>query len=200
MFVTRDTTFNPYREQMARIYGRRNNYIWHLFSPTRFVVSNELTGMTINKDLLSDELLMLLDNSNARDNAKRFMDVNSRLTDIEGLDPVNARKRMKENFTFFSKQEIVSGSEEELEYLNELASPLNTLWDDVRARFSRSDSEEQSFHLALLDDHIYSELMRLMASYINSEVKNRTELFSQIEKIIIPMPESESSTSKPIKD
>lgn len=200
MFVTRDTTFNPYREQMARIYGRRNNYIWHLFSPTRFVVSNELTGMTINKDLLSDELLMLLDNSNARDNAKRFMDVNSRLTDIEGLDPVNARKRMKENFTFFSKQEIVSGSEEELEYLNELASPLNTLWDDVRARFSRSDSEEQSFHLALLDDHIYSELMRLMASYINSEVKNRTELFSQIEKIIIPMPESENSTSKPIKD
>ena len=184
IFVTRDTTFNLYRERMAKLYGKRHNYLWHLFSPTRFVVSNELTGMTINKDLLSDDLLMLLDDTNVRDNAKLFMDVNTRLTDIEGLTPAQIRKRMKDNFEFFSKQEIISGSEEELEYLNELATDLNTLWDEVRGHFSKTEEQEHLFQTALLDDTKYSSLMGMMASSIGKARKQLPKLLEQIQSLI----------------
>lgn len=186
IFVTRDTTFNHYRERMATLYGKRNNYLWHLFSPTRFVVCNELTGMTINNDLLSDDLLMLLDNQEVRDNAKCFMDVNTRLTDIEGLTPAQMRQRMKDNFAFFSKQEIKPGSEEEIEYLNELATDLNSIWDTVRNHFSQTAEQADTFRQTLLDDTKYSELMGLISSYVSRPDRQLPELLNQIHTLVFP--------------
>ncbi|MDE6005930.1 MAG: hypothetical protein K2G67_00010 [Muribaculaceae bacterium] len=180
IFITRDNSFTEYRKTYAKYSKDNNGYFWHLFSPVKFVTNHDLMGMKINPDLLSEDLLLMIEDEDTVRSAGVFIEVNARLTDIEGISEAEKRKRQKENFKLFSGKEFADLGENDLESINELATSINRTWDEVMDHFLEIQLKD-TFMTALKNDLSYEKVMQVIKDYIDSDLGSMKDLFLKIE-------------------
>lgn len=179
-FITRDSTFSAYREQYISTYLRGKSYFWQLFSPLKFLNNHNLIGMKVNKDLLSEELLLLIDDDHAKMNARYFMDVNINMTDIEGLSEAEKRARQRKIFKIFAGKEMADLTEGDLDTVNELATYVNRAWDIIINELSDTTFNGMGFFRILQNEEIYTAIIEEVKNYVKENSQDKTKLISPI--------------------
>ena len=184
-FISRDHSFDLYRKKYADLYCRSTPYFWQLFTPVNFVNSIDLLEMKFEPQVLSEDLLLLVDRDGGKDNAKYFADVNTKLTNLPGITAAERRKRQKLNFELFTNKKYNDIEEENLSHADMIANKLNRTWDRLydHLRETCPDSLEKAF-APLLNDDIYISVVKKLKDYVESIENDLTTLFNKIDDII----------------
>lgn len=184
-FISRDHSFDLYRKRYADLYCRSTPYFWQLFTPVNFVNSIDLLEMKFEPQVLSEDLLLLVDRDGGKDNAKYFADVNTKLTNLPGITASERRKRQKLNFELFTNKNYNDIDEDNLIYADMIADKLNRTWDSLynHLRDTCPDSIEKAF-APLLDDDIYISVVKNLKDYVESIENDLATLFNKIDGII----------------
>ena len=184
-FISRDHSFDLYRKRYAELYCRSTPYFWQLFSPVNFVNSIDLLEMKFESQVLSEDLLLLVDREGSKDNAKYFADVNTKLANLPGITAAERRKRQKLNFELFTNKKYNDIEEDNLSHADMIADKLNRTWDSlyIHLRETCPDSLEKAF-APLLNDDIYISVVKNLKEYVESVENNLATLFNKIDCII----------------
>lgn len=184
-FISRDHSFDLYRKKYAELYCRSTPYFWQLFTPVNFVNSVDLLEMKFESQVLSEDLLLLVDRDGGKDNAKYFADVNTKLTNLPGITASERRKRQRLNFELFTNKKYKDIEEDNLSHADMIADKLNRTWDSLydHLREKCPSSLEKAF-APLLDDYIYISVVRNLKEYVESVENDLNTLFNKIDGII----------------
>ena len=184
-FISRDHSFDLYRKRYADLYCRSTPYFWQLFTPVNFVNSIDLLEMKFEPQVLSEDLLLLVDRDGGKDNAKYFADVNTKLTNLPGITAAERRKRQKLNFELFTNKNYNDIDEDNLIHADMIADKLNKTWDSLynHLRDTCPDSIEKAF-APLLNDDIYISVVKNLKDYVESIENDLATLFNKIDGII----------------
>lgn len=184
-FISRDHTFDLYRKKYAGLFCRANPYFWQLFTPVNFVNSIDLIEMKFDPQVLSEDLLLLVDRDGGKDNAKYFADVNTKLTNLPGITAIERRRRQKLNFELFTNKEYNDIDEVNVTYADSIAAKLNRTWDSLynHMREKCSDNIEKAF-APLLDDSIYMAVVTNLRTYVESIENDLNALLNKVDSII----------------
>jgi len=184
-FISRDHSFDLYRKRYADLYCRSTPYFWQLFSPVNFVNSIDLLEMKFEPQVLSEDLLLLVDRDGGKDNAKYFADVNIKLTNLPGITPAERRKRQRLNFELFTNKKYNDIEEDNLSHADMIADKLNRTWDSLynHLRETCPDSPEKAF-APLLNDTIYMSVVKNLKVYVESFENDLSTLLKKIDGII----------------
>lgn len=184
-FISRDHSFDLYRKKYAGLFCRANPYFWQLFTPVNFVNSIDLIEMKFDPQVLSEDLLLLVDRDGDKDNARYFADVNTKLTNLPGITAIERRRRQKLNFELFTNKEYNDIDEVNVTYADSIAAKLNRTWDSLynHMREKCPDNIEKAF-APLLDDSIYMAVVTNLRTYVESIENDLTALLNKIDSII----------------
>ena len=184
-FISRDHSFDLYRKKYAEFFCRTNPYFWQLFTPINFVNSIDLLEMRFDPQVLSEDLLLLVDREGGKDNAKYFADVNTKLTNLPGITAAERRKRQRLNFELFANKDYNDIDEDILSHTDMIADKLNRTWDILynHLRQKCPDNIEKAF-APLLDDAIYMAVVTNLKSYVESIENDLMTLLKKIDGII----------------
>ena len=184
-FISRDHSFDLYRKKYAELYCRSTPYFWQLFTPVNFVNSVDLLEMKFEPQVLSEDLLLLVDRDGGKDNAKYFADVNIKLTNLPGITAAERRKRQKLNFELFTNKKYNDIEEDNLSHVDMIADKLNRTWDSIynHLRETYPDSPEKAF-APLLNNDIYISVVKNLKDYVESIENDLVALFNKIDGII----------------
>ena len=184
-FISRDHSFDLYRKKYAELYCRSVPYFWQLFTPVNFVNSVDLLEMKFESQVLSEDLLLLVDRDGGKDNAKYFADVNIKLTNLPGITAAERRKRQRLNFELFTNKKYNDIEEENLSHADMLADKLNRTWDCLYNHLCEKcpDSIEKAF-APLLNDTVYISVVTNLRDYVASIENDLHTLFKKIDGII----------------
>lgn len=184
-FISRDHSFDLYRKKYAGLFCRANPYFWQLFTPVNFVNSIDLIEMKFDPQVLSEDLLLLVDRDGDKDNARYFADVNTKLTNLPGITAIERRRRQKLNFELFTNKEYNDIDEVNVTYVDSIAAKLNRTWDSLynHMREKCPDNIEKAF-APLLDDSIYMAVVTNLRTYVESIENDLNALLNKIDSII----------------
>lgn len=184
-FISRDHSFDLYRKRYADRYCRSTPYFWQLFTPVNFVNSIDLLEMKFEPQVLSEDLLLLVDRDGGKDNAKYFADVNIKLTNLPGITAAERRKRQRLNFELFTNKKYNDIEEDNLNYADMLADKLNRTWDSLYKHLCDTcpDSIEKAF-APLLNEAIYISVVTNLKDYVESTENDLNTLLKKIDDII----------------
>ena len=184
-FISRDHSFDLYRKKYAELFCRTNPYFWQLFTPVNFVNSIDLLEMKFEPQVLSEDLLLLVDRDGGKDNAKYFADVNTKLTNLPGITAIERRRRQKLNFELFTNKDYSDIDEVNVTHADSIADKLNRTWDSLynHLREKCPDSIEKAF-APLLDDTIYMSIITDLKNYVESIDNDLNLLLNKIDSII----------------
>lgn len=184
-FISRDHSFDLYRKKYAGLFCRANPYFWQLFTPVNFVNSIDLIEMKFDPQVLSEDLLLLVDRDGDKDNARYFADVNTKLTNLPGITAIERRRRQKLNFELFTNKEYNDIDEVNVTYVDSIAAKLNRTWDSLynHMREKCPDNIEKAF-APLLDDSIYLAVVTNLRTYVESIENDLNALLNKIDSII----------------
>lgn len=184
-FLSRDHSFDLYRKKYAGLFCRANPYFWQLFTPVNFVNSIDLIEMKFDPQVLSEDLLLLVDRDGDKDNARYFADVNTKLTNLPGITAIERRRRQKLNFELFTNKEYNDIDEVNVTYADSIAAKLNRTWDSLynHMREKCPNNIEKAF-APLLDDSIYMAVVTNLRTYVESIENDLTALLNKIDIII----------------
>lgn len=184
-FISRDHSFDLYRKKYAGLFCRANPYFWQLFTPVNFVNSIDLIEMKFDPQVLSEDLLLLVDRDGDKDNARYFADVNTKLTNLPGITAIERRRRQKLNFELFTNKDYNDIEEINVTYADSIAAKLNRTWDSLynHMREKYPDNIEKAF-APLLDDSTYMAVVTNLRTYVESIENDLTALLNKIDSII----------------
>lgn len=184
-FISRDHSFDLYRKKYAEFFCRTTPYFWQLFTPVNFVNSIDLLEMKFDTQVLSEDLLLLVDRDGGKDNAKYFADVNTKLTNLPGITANERRKRQKLNYELFTHKNYNDIEEDNISHADMIAAKLNRTWDSVynHLREKCPDNIEKAF-APLLDDTIYMAIVSNLRTYVESIENDLSALLNKIDGIV----------------
>ena len=184
-FISRDHSFDLYRKRYAELYCRSTPYFWQLFSPVNFVNSIDLLEMKFEPQVLSEDLLLLVDREGSKDNAKYFADVNTKLTNLPGITAAERRKRQRLNFELFTNKRYNDIEEDNLSSIEMIADKLNRTWDSLYNHLrEKSPSNLEKAFAPLLNDAIYRSVVTNLKDYVENGENNLNALLNKIDDII----------------
>lgn len=184
-FISRDHSFDLYRKKYAELFCRSNPYFWQLFTPINFVNSIDLLEMKFDSQVLSEDLLLLLDRDGGKENAKYFADVNTKLTNLPGITALERRQRQRLNFEIFTNKNYNDIEEEDLSHADMIAAKLNRTWDNIynHLREKCPDNIENAF-VPLLNNDVYMAVVTSLSDYVKSIENDLNTLLHKIDDII----------------
>lgn len=184
-FISRDHSFDLYRKKYAELFCRSNPYFWQLFTPINFVNSIDLLEMKFDSQVLSEDLLLLLDRDGGKENAKYFADVNTKLTNLPGITALERRQRQRLNFEVFTNKNYNDIEEEDLSHADMIAAKLNRTWDSIyiHLRDKCPDDIEKAF-APLLNDAVYMSVVTSLSDYVKSIENDLNTLLHKIDDVI----------------
>lgn len=84
-FLTWDKSFDNYRKDYMKLNRKQDSIEWHLFSPARFVNHLNLMSMNINVDVITEDLISIIEDKGTSDNCKRVILCMSSIFDKIGI-------------------------------------------------------------------------------------------------------------------
>lgn len=141
--------------------------------------------MKFDSQVLSEDLLLLLDRDGGKENAKYFADVNTKLTNLPGITALERRQRQRLNFEVFTNKNYNDIEEEDLSHADMIAAKLNRTWDSIyiHLRDKCPDNIEKAF-APLLNDAVYMSVVTSLSDYVKSIENDLNTLLHKIDDVI----------------
>lgn len=122
-FLSWDKTFYAYRKDYIKTYMKNSVTSWHLFSPAKFVNHLNLLEMKIDVDVLTEDLISIIEDDDTASNTKKVLDSIRKLLEKSNVNSRHKRKAYSEiifNETEFPN-DIVLPEEKSLKLINDFA-------------------------------------------------------------------------------
>jgi len=84
-FLTWDKSFINFRKSYFEKYLRRSTFIWHIFSPSKFINHLALMKVHLNPKMISDDFLSVIDSFGLTKKTRSVYDNHNRFLDIKNI-------------------------------------------------------------------------------------------------------------------
>lgn len=126
-FLSWDRTFYFYRKDYIRKYVKTTGASWHLFSPARFVNHLNLLDMRIDVDVMTEDLISIIEDDDTARNTKHVLDSVRKL--LERSNVSTRQKRKVYSKIIFTETEFPNDTDLPDESRLKLTSDFATAFD-----------------------------------------------------------------------
>lgn len=193
IFLSNDKSFVPYRKKFIELYHRDNPDVWLLFSASRFVGHIDLLNSKFNTQMLTDELLALVETEDFKSKSIKLADVVGRLVDVAKLTGVQKKKRISMVVKMIYQDDNLDSFEISNE-IEERTKKVNEIWDKVRNEIG-GKMDIRKFYTMLIDPEFFESTISIIEKSLQDIKRNISDTCKEIE-ILINDGQSEKNIEK----
>lgn len=163
-FLSWDKAFSPYRRDYLRTYQRFATNSWLLFSPAKFVNHLNLLDMKIDVDVMTEDLISIIEDEDTAKNTKRVLDSIRRL-----LDNSNVSSRQKKRVyseIIFNETDFPNDTEIPDEKRLKMTTDFATALDKVLTMMQSGGNRFAQFKDIIGDENRFKAIVSSMCKRI----------------------------------
>ena len=183
-FLSWDKAFYAYRRDYIKAYVKSNGGSWHLFSPAKFVNHLNLLDMKIDVDVLTEDLISIIEDEDTATKTKHVLDSIRKLFEKSNLN--NRQKRKEYTKIIFNETEfpndIVIPEERQLK----LTSDFAISFDRILTMMQTGNHKFADFSAIIFNEKRFREIVVDMRKRLTTETVEQcaTNVFAELEKEI----------------
>lgn len=166
-FLSWDKTFYEYRKEYIKSFHRSNVTSWHLFSPAKFVNHLDLLDMKINVDVMTEDLISIIEDDDTAANTKRVLDSIRRLLEKSNVNSRQKRKAYSE--IIFNETEFPNDTVIPDERKLKLTSDFAMAFDRVVTMMQTGDYSMSNFADVIGDVQRFKSIVSTMSKKLVTE-------------------------------
>lgn len=183
VFITWDTAF--YEARKMYIQKNRGANYWYIFSPSRFLNNLSLIKFEFKPELVTKELLSIIDSFNFSDKTHKYLDLFNEIMDLEKEQRSRYVKKLKE----FKKKYVIELDSKPTDQEREKAHmPIESLIKEITFHYSKSNKYQfDDLKLLFSSNDLFDSIMDVLDKELNHFMTNdrfSEELFTNIDSLI----------------
>lgn len=186
-FLSWDKTFYSYRKEYIKTYMRGNVSSWMLFSPAKFVNHLNLLDMKIDVDVMTEDLISIIEDEDTAANTKHVLDSINKL--LEKSNVTTRQKKKAYSEIIFNETEFPNDTEIPEERRLKLTSDFATAFDRVLTMMQTENYSMSDFADIISDEKRFKSIVSHMSKLLVSVGVDRCavdtfkELSNDVKKI-----------------
>lgn len=182
IFITLDSSFEPYRKQYMQKYRRGLPFNWHLFSPSAFVNHLDFIDFKVNADNLTDDLISIVESDEVKDKTITVIDRINRFLDIPHISISQRKKYISWVGDLFQKDEFAYKQDESVS--NSVSPGIIRFFDAqdyVFSYFHEQGGAIKQFQNMLIEEERFVQYLGLLKEYASSIQASKEDLLLKVE-------------------
>lgn len=187
-FLSWDKAFAPYRKDYIRTYQRFATNSWLLFSPAKFVNHLNLLDMKIDVDVMTEDLISIIEDEDTAKNTKRVLDNIRRL--LENNNVSSRQKKRVYSEIIFNETDFPNDTEIPDEKRLKMTTDFATAMDKVLTMMQSGGNRFAQFKDIIGDETRFKSIVATMCKRLEEvsidECANATfnELRTEIDQTV----------------
>ena len=166
-FLSWDKTFYTYRKDYIKTYMKGNVTSWMLFSPAKFVNHLNLLDMKIDVDVMTEDLISIIEDEDTAANTKHVLDSINKLLEKTNVNSRQKRKAYSE--IIFNETEFPNDTEIPEERKLKLTSDFTMAFDRVLTMMQTGDYSMSNFADIIADEIRFKDIVSSMSKLLVTE-------------------------------
>ena len=166
-FLSWDKTFYTYRKDYIKTYLKGNVTSWMLFSPAKFVNHLNLLDMKIDVDVMTEDLISIIEDEDTAANTKHVLDSINKLLEKTNVNSRQKRKAYSE--IIFNETEFPNDTEIPEERKLKLTSDFTMAFDRVLTMMQTGDYSMSNFADIIADEIRFKDIVSSMSKLLVTE-------------------------------
>lgn len=197
IFISLDSSFEPYRKLYMQKYRRGLAFNWHLFSPSAFVNHMDFIDFKVNADNLTDDLISIVETDEVKDKTISVIDRINRFLDIPHISSGKRKKYIAwvgdlfQTQEFSYKQEACSNESVPSRLIRFLDAQ-----DAVFTYFHDQGDAVKSFQDMLIVEDRFKKYLEFLKEYASNQEETKDDLIFKVELEIENFTSTESIVSE----
>lgn len=163
-FLSWDKAFYTYRRDYIKTYMRGSTTSWLLFSPAKFVNHLNLLDMKIDVDVMTEDLISIIEDEDTAANTKHVLDSINKLLEKTN---VNSRQKRKANSEIiFNETEFPNDTEIPEERRLKMTSDFAVAFDRVLTMMQTGDYSMNDFADIISDEQRFRKIVVLLRKLV----------------------------------
>ncbi len=181
-FLSWDKAFYAYRKDYIKTYMRGNVTSWMLFSPAKFVNHLNLLDMKIDVDVMTEDLISIIEDEDTAANTKHVLDSINKL--LEKSNVTTRQKKKAYSEIIFNETEFPNDTEIPEERRLKLTSDFAMAFDRVLTMMQTENYSMSDFADIISDERRFKDIVSRMSKMLVSESveKCATVTFKELSK------------------
>lgn len=186
-FLSWDKTFYTYRKDYIKTFQRGNVSTWHLFSPAKFVNHLNLLDMKIDVDVMTEDLISIIEDEDTTANTKHVLDSIRKL--LEKSNVTSRQKRKAYSEIIFNETEFPNDTVIPEERRLKMTSDFAMAFDKVLTMMQTGNYSMTDFTSIIGDENKFKDIVSSMSKILVTETIETCALktFSVLSKDINKM-------------
>lgn len=183
IFITLDSSFEPYRKQFLQKYRRGQTFNWHLFSPSAFVNHMDFIDFKINAENLTDDLISIVETDDVKDKTLSVIDRINRFLDIPHISSGKRKKYVSWVEELFQSEEYsYQPDSNQLEEVSPSIIRFLDAQDTVFSYFYDQKGEGiKQFQKMLNNEEYFKAYIHYLKDYASDIDSNKDDLILKVE-------------------
>ena len=166
-FLSWDKAFYLYRKNYIKTYMQKNISSWLLFSPAKFVNHLNLLDMKIDVDVMTEDLISIIEDEDTAANIKHVLDSINKL--LEKTNVTTRQKRKAYSEIIFNETEFPNDTEIPEEKRLKLTSDFAMAFDKVLTMM-QTDNYNMSTFADIVDNELrFREIVSMMRKLVKEK-------------------------------
>lgn len=181
-FLSWDKAFYAYRKDYIKTYMRGNVSSWLLFSPAKFVNHLNLLDMKIDVDVMTEDLISIIEDEDTAANTKHVLDSINKL--FEKTHVSTRQKRKAYSDIIFNETEFPNDTEIPEERRLKLTSDFTMAFDRVLTMMQTGNYSMSDFADIISDEQRFKDIVSRMSKLLMTETVElcAAETFKELSK------------------
>lgn len=181
-FLSWDKAFYAYRKDYIKTYMRGNVSSWLLFSPAKFVNHLNLLDMKIDVDVMTEDLISIIEDEDTAANTKHVLDSINKL--FEKTHVTTRQKRKAYSDIIFTETEFPNDTEIPEERRLKLTSDFTMAFDRVLTMMQTGNYSMSDFAGIISEEKRFKDIVSRMSKLLMTESVEQcaVETFKELSK------------------
>ena len=181
-FLSWDKAFYAYRKDYIKTYMRGNVSSWLLFSPAKFVNHLNLLDMKIDVDVMTEDLISIIEDEDTAANTKHVLDSINKL--FEKAHVTTRQKRKAYSDIIFTETEFPNDTEIPEERRLKLTSDFTMAFDRVLTMMQTGNYSMSDFAGIISEEKRFKDIVSRMSKLLVTESVEQcaVETFKELSK------------------
>ena len=163
-FLSWDKAFYTYRRDYIKTYMRGSSTSWLLFSPAKFVNHLNLLDMKIDVDVMTEDLISIIEDEDTAANTKHVLDSINKLLEKTNVNSRQKRKAYSE--IIFNETEFPNDTEIPEERRLKMTSDFAVAFDRVLTMMQTGDYSMNDFADIISDEQRFRKIVVLLRKLV----------------------------------
>lgn len=166
-FLSWDKAFYSYRREYIKSYMRGTVASWHLFAPAKFVNHLNLLDMKIDVDVLTEDLITIIEDDDTAASTKHVLDSIRKLLEKSNVNSRQKRKAYSE--IIFNETEFPNDTMAPDEKQLKLTTGFAMAFDKLLTMMQTGDYQMSDFSGIIGDEDRFKTIVSFMIKHLEDE-------------------------------